>query len=184
MDQATDFFGQDFGVAKPVPTEPIPEASKKGVIQNAMEFFGVDFSAPKPSYKNEAAPKQKNQFDRVFSNLIKAESQGKHLDDKGGLLTSPKGAQGITQLLPATAKDPGYGITPAKDTSEAEYKRVGRDYLSALVTEFNGDYEKALAAYNYGVGNVKKAITKNGDAWKDKLPAETKDYLGKILGSK
>jgi membrane-bound lytic murein transglycosylase MltF len=182
VDQANEFFGQDFGVAKPVRVEAAPEAPKKGLVQNAMEFFGMDFTAPPPQYRNEAAPKQKNQFDRVFTNLVQAESQGQHLDAKGGLLTSPKGAQGITQLLPATAKDPGYGIAPAKDTSESEYRRVGKDYLKALVTEFNGDYEKALAAYNYGVGNVKKAITKNGDAWKDKLPAETQNYISKILG--
>lgn len=184
-DKASDFFGQDFGVAKPVQVEQAPvTVPTKSKLQSAMEFFGMDFSAPKPQYQNEAAPKKTSTFDNVFSNLMQAESQGKHYDEKGNLITSSKGAQGITQLMPATAKDPGYGIDPVKDDSEAEYKRVGKAYLKALLNEFGGDYEKALAAYNAGVGNVKKAITKGGENWKDNLPkkSETLPYINKIMG--
>ncbi|MDN4638589.1 hypothetical protein QCD73_19035, partial [Bacillus sp. PsM16] len=37
-------------------------------------------------------------------------------------------------------------------------------------------------AYNWGTGNVDKAIKKNGENWKDVLPEETADYITKIPG--
>lgn len=124
--------------------------------------------------------------DDVMPRLIQAESKGVHMDEKGVLTTSPVGAQGITQLMPATAKKPGYGITPVKDSSEAEYLRVGKQYLQKMYDKF-GDWEKALAAYNAGVGNVMKAEGKAerfGGDWHDHLPQpkETKPYIKKILG--
>lgn len=124
-------------------------------------------------------------FEKVFANLIQAESRGKHTDASGNLTTSPVGARGITQVMPKTAKDPGYGISPIKDDSENEYLRFGREYLGAMVKEFNGDYQKALAAYNFGPGSVKKAIMKAAkaghDDWLSLTPKETKDYVRKIL---
>jgi Transglycosylase SLT domain len=125
-------------------------------------------------------------FDTVFSKLIGAESKGVHTTASGSLLTSPKGAQGITQVMPKTGATPGYGVTPLQNNSEEEYRRFGKDYLKAMLKEFGGDYEKALAAYNAGAGNVKAAITKatrdSGD-WKSYLPnqAETLPYVKQIL---
>jgi len=122
--------------------------------------------------------------DVVFNKLIQAESRGVHVDASGKLTTSSVGAEGITQLMPKTAANPGFGITPVKDKSESEYRRVGKEYLTKLYDKF-GDWEKALAAYNYGLGNVNKAIGKAerfGGNWKDSLPTETKDYIKKIAG--
>lgn len=147
-------------------------------------------------FPNAQAPQKKvapseetgDQFDRVFNRLIQAESRGKHVGEGGTLTTSPVGAQGITQLMPKTAKDPGYGIEPVKDQSEGEYLRVGRSYFKAMLTNFDGDYEKALAAYNAGSRNVRTAITKAtkaGDAskWREHLPKgkETNPYIDKIM---
>lgn len=129
-----------------------------------------------------------DKFETIFSRLIQAESRGKHTTPQGTLTTSPAGAQGITQLMPKTASDPGFGIDPVKDQSEAEYLRVGRSYLQAMVKSFDGDYEKALAAYNAGSTNVRKAIskaTRAGDStkWREHLPRgqETNPYIDKIL---
>lgn len=129
-----------------------------------------------------------DRFDRVFNRLLQAESRGSHTTSDGGLVTSPVGAQGITQLMPKTAADPGYGIAPVKDQSEGEYLRVGRSYFKAMLTNFDGDYEKALAAYNAGSRNVRTAInkaTKAGDAnkWREHLPRgkETNPYIDKIM---
>ena len=129
-----------------------------------------------------------SKFDTVFSRLVQAESRGKHISEGGTLTTSPVGAQGITQLMPGTAKKPGYGIEPVKDQSEGEYLRVGRSYFKAMLTNFDGDYEKALAAYNAGSRNVRTAITKAtkaGDAtkWREHLPRgkETNPYIDKIM---
>lgn len=128
-------------------------------------------------------PEVELEFDKVFAKLVKQESKGKHLNDDGTLVRSKVGAEGITQLMPATAADPGYGIEPVKDKSEKEYMRVGKAYFKAMLSEFNNDYEKALAAYNAGVGNVKKAIKKGGENWKDHLPRkkETLPYIENIL---
>lgn len=125
-------------------------------------------------------------FESVFENLISAESRGRHRTSSGGLLTSPGGAQGITQVMPATGRNPGYGITPLRDDSEEEYVRFGQDYLRAMLNEFNGDYAKAVAAYNAGAGSVKNAVRKGGDNWVQHLPkkSETIPYLEKILGEK
>lgn len=126
-------------------------------------------------------------IDTVFQGLIKAESGGQHLDKKTGkLLTSSAGARGITQLMPKTAANPGYGITPVKDDSEEEYTRVGKAVLEKMYNKY-GDWELALAAYNAGVGNVDKARGKAdrfGGNWKDYLPkpSETLPYINKILG--
>lgn len=126
------------------------------------------------------------QFDRVFENLIQAESRGRHKTN-GRLTTSPVGARGITQVMPKTGEDPGYGIKPLQNDSEEEYRRFGRDYLAAMVNEFDGDYRKAVAAYNAGPGNVKKAVAKaeeKGGDWVQYLPkkSETIPYMKKILG--
>lgn len=135
-------------------------------------------------YDGKQASKEMG-FEQVFSNLIQAESRGRHTDDSGKLTTSPVGAQGITQVMPKTAKDPGYGVAPIKDNSEGEYLRFGREYLGAMVKEFSGDYQKALAAYNFGPGSVRKAIMKAAkaghDDWLSLTPKETKDYVRKIL---
>ena len=122
--------------------------------------------------------------DSIMPSLIRAESQGKHTDDKGNLIKSSAGALGITQVLPKVGAKPGYGVTPLRNQTEEEYIRFSKDYLGAMVKEFDGDYEKAVAAYNGGVGTVKAAITKYGDKWKEKVPQETRDYITKVLGKK
>lgn len=106
------------------------------------------------------------------------ESGGNRYGADGRLLTSPKGAQGEMQVMPGTAKDPGYGVSPAKDGSPEELARVGRDYLSAMTQKY-GDDEKALAAYNAGPGAVDAAVAKHGAAWLDHMPKETQAYVAK-----
>lgn len=127
-------------------------------------------------------------FERVFANMIQAESGGKHTGKTGNLLESPAGARGITQLMPGTARDPGYGIDPVRDDSETEYLRVGRSYLQAMLTTYSGDYNKALAAYNAGSRNVDNAITRarkagKPDDWMEYLPkkSETIPYVNKVM---
>lgn len=108
---------------------------------------------------------------------------------------SPKGAKGVMQVMDATNTNPGFGIKPAQDDSPEERARVGRDYLTAMVTRYPGDLNKALAAYNAGPGAVDDAVKqaalpanqnmKNPDGsvktWMDYLPQETKDYVPAVL---
>lgn len=89
---------------------------------------------------------------------------------------SPKGAVGIAQIMPDTARDPGYGIEPISDRSDPEEAlRFGAQYMRAMLDRYNGDYGLALAAYNAGPGAVDEA---------GGIPAfeETQNYVRAILG--
>lgn len=83
---------------------------------------------------------------------------------------SPKGAQGLMQLIPATARR--FGVTNAFDTGQNI--NAGAAYLSWLLKEFRGDPFLALAGYNAGEGAVKKHRG---------VPpySETRDYVVKVM---
>ena len=119
----------------------------------------------------------------LYAAVMQQESGGRRYGPGGGLLTSPKGAQGEMQVMPDTARDPGFGVMPARDGSPDELARVGRDYLDAMVREFGGDRMKALAAYNAGPGATKAAVKQWGDQWLAHMPDETKAYVA-MIGAK
>ena len=119
----------------------------------------------------------------IMDKIATIESGNKHTDDKGNLIKSAKGALGKYQIMPETAKDPGYGIKPIPDlkkASESEHKRFATEYYNAMLKEFNGDQEKALAAYNAGPDSVKKAIKKDPVNWKQYVPKESQNYIDKV----
>ncbi len=82
---------------------------------------------------------------------------------------SPKGAQGLMQLMPDTARR--FGVPDSFDP--AENIQGGAKYLKYLLDLYKGDYPRALAAYNAG----EKAVAKYGG-----IPpyAETQDYVVKV----
>jgi len=82
--------------------------------------------------------------------------------------TSPKGAMGLMQIMPATAKD--LGIRDAYDAQENIMG--GTRYLKGLLDRYRGDVPTALAAYNWGMGNV--------DRRPENLPRETRVYINRI----
>ena len=65
---------------------------------------------------------------------------------------SPKGAEGLTQLMPGTAR--AMGVDPRDPGANLE---GGARYLREQLDRFDGDLEKALAAYNAGPGRVESA---------------------------
>jgi hypothetical protein len=89
---------------------------------------------------------------------------------------SAAGAIGVMQLLPATAAQ--YGADPY---NTAENIDAGVRYLRDLLNQY-GDTAKALAAYNWGPGNLNRAIATYGDAWLNHAPAETQAYVAAIAG--
>jgi soluble lytic murein transglycosylase-like protein len=97
------------------------------------------------------------------------ESGGNQYTADGGVLTSSAGALGVMQLMPATAAS--LGVDP---TDTAQNIDGGVRYLAQLLQEFDGNQTLALAAYNWGPGNVAKNGMSN---W----PAETGNYVASIL---
>ena len=106
-----------------------------------------------------------------------AESGNKDRDAQGNLITSSAGAQGRMQVMPDTNRDPGFGVTPAKDGSDEERARVGRDYLAAMMRRYGNDPAKAWAAYNWGPGNLDRALQRDGENYLANAPKETRDYV-------
>ena len=64
--------------------------------------------------------------------------------------TSPKGAQGVMQLMPAVSKQ--YGV--ADPYAHAQSIDAGARHLKALLKRYRNDYARAAAAYNAGIGAV------------------------------
>ncbi len=90
---------------------------------------------------------------------------------------SSAGAEGKMQTMPATQRDPGFGVRPAQDDSPEEKERVGHDYLNAMGQKYS-DPNLSLIAYNYGPKNTDAWIANGADP-KD-LPPETRDYVKKV----
>ena len=91
-----------------------------------------------------------------------------------GATASPAGAQGVAQFMPATAA--GLGIDPL-DPLQAIPAAAG--FLSRLYARF-GDWRLALAAYNWGPGNVASFIATGKGAKGQPMPAETVNYMNQI----
>jgi hypothetical protein len=117
--------------------------------------WGSSESAVLPSYS-----KNKNAFDSIIrqasqrhgvsEGLIKAVM---HTESGFNVhARSPVGAQGLMQLMPATARR--FNVSNAYDPHQNIM--AGAQYLSWLMKRFNGNTSMALAGYNAGEGNVKK----------------------------
>jgi soluble lytic murein transglycosylase-like protein len=127
----------------PQPSPPAePPHGLTGIISHAAKRFGVD--------------------EGLIKAIIKAES---NFNPKA---VSSAGAQGLMQLMPATAR--GLGVTNSFDP----YQNVmaGTRFLKDMLNRYDGNLDAALAAYNWGPGN----LDRKGMA----LPKETRDYLVKV----
>lgn len=89
---------------------------------------------------------------------------------------SSAGARGLMQVMPATARNPGFGVTASSGTA-ADDVRVGQQYRAKMQQRYGGDLRKMWGAYNWGPGNLDRAITTYGDNWLSHAPAETKAYI-------
>ena len=102
---------------------------------------------------------------------------------------SPKDAAGLWQFIPATGRR--YGLKQnwwydgRRDVVEST--RAALEYLTKLLQDFDGDPLLAVAAYNWGEGNVARAISRNRargkptDVWSLRLPRETRSHVSRLL---
>jgi len=94
--------------------------------------------------------------------VIKAESD---FDTKA---TSDRGAMGLMQLMPETAQELGV----KNPYNAVENVMGGTRYLKMLLDRYGGDTNVALAAYNWGMGNIERNP--------GRMPEETKTYIARV----
>ena len=151
--------------------------NKRGQImmdnfQNFRDFMAGPKSSPwtAEGHKYEHEINSAAEATGVPANLIAAMIQQESSGDPNAV--SPKGAQGLMQLMPGTAKE--LGVTDVNHPGDNIM--AGARYMAQQLKKYNGDTRLALAAYNAGPGNVDKY---NG------IPpfSETQSYVSRILGN-
>ncbi|EAS8654763.1 transglycosylase SLT domain-containing protein [Salmonella enterica] len=98
------------------------------------------------------------------------------ITESGGnqFAVSGAGAKGLFQFMDGTARDMGLRGNDVFDPEKAA--QAAAKYLSQLLRANGGDLSKALASYNWGIGNVQK----HGMAL---MPQETRNYIPKVLSN-
>ena len=149
--------------AAPAPAaQPLPEAEPGPAPLSRLSLLRDTTASSNFEPIIQKASRQYGVDAELIRAVIKAES------NFNPRAVSHAGAQGLMQLMPATAR--GLGVSNSFDPEQNVMG--GTRFLKGLLDRYNGDLDAALAAYNWGPGNV--------DRRPDRLPRETRDYLVKV----
>jgi soluble lytic murein transglycosylase-like protein len=145
------------------------------ISTHQSSFAYQSLPLPKTTHANYVALAQKDATAVGFSSTVFV----RQINQESGFNPDAIGADGeigIAQFMPATARSLGVNAhDPVAALSGAA--RLMASYLHT----FNGDYEKALAAYNAGAVRVQQAIANEGTNWKQAIPLSTQHYIAAIL---
>ena len=162
----TRSFSRDSGYRTSVDGQTAETAVAKKTAQGRA---GKPINPDPPSTIHQsirAAAKKYNLSESLIKSVIEAESNFR------ADAISPAGAQGLMQLMPATARE--LGVTDPFDIEQNI--DAGARYLRKMLNRFNGDTRLALTAYNAGPGTVARY---NGDVPYE----ETRNYVQRVLSS-
>jgi soluble lytic murein transglycosylase-like protein len=145
----------------------MPAAMVRGIVPDeVLEEIRPTAFGPAELLELAAAAAERHGLDPALVSAVVAVESGFQPE-----AVSRKGAQGLMQLMPRTAREMGV----ADPFDPAANLDGGSRYLSSLVARYDGDLTRALAAYNAGMG----AVARHGG-----VPpyAETRRYVRKVLG--
>lgn len=132
------------------------------------KWMAKDFSADRQTVSFEPVIASAGELFSVDPDLIRAVIKAE--SNFNPRAVSPKGALGLMQLMPGTARE----MNVMDPFDPVENIHGGARYLRQLLEFLNGDLPLALAAYNAGPARV---------VWQNKIPPirETRDYVQRVL---
>ena len=159
-------------------THEFPDDATDEEVSTALEALPAAGAVPvsgrkEPSLKSRLAPVLRAAEKRyglpsgVLDHVAEVESNW-----NPAAINEKTRAAGLFQFMPATAAQ--YGLTDPHAPEAAA--RTAARYLGNLRNQFGGSMAHALAAYNWGPGNMKKYGP-------EKMPPETRSYINRILSA-
>ena len=107
----------------------------------------------------------------LFIKQLRQESGLQHYDQSGNVKSSPAGARGVAQIVPASHPKANYN-----DPVDSIW--YAADLMSKHLARYSGDYKKALAAYNAGGGTVDNFVQSYGASWLQRMGEYTRPRDG------
>jgi len=159
------------------------ETKTESDFPSSLRFLG-QFSSPENNMSNKwhSAQNDDIQKENTDLNRIIAQTANMHGVDEAlvksvikvesnfnSKSTSSKGAMGLMQLMPDTARE--LGVRNPYDP--VENIEAGTRYLKKLLNRYDGNVSLSLAAYNWGMGNIERKP--------EQIPIETRQYVAKVI---